>query len=241
MTTESKDASVQSEHTAMDASVRSELAVEARRLLTRYIEEVVLPLGLCPWAVGSLSSGKLLIEPICAGFFEELPASQAAAFAQEVLAAASQEERIELVMIPFPGLRMSRVEFDEVARSVRKLDREGRFALAAFHPEGTQTIASADQAVTFLRRSPDPMLQAVRSDVISKINPGQGEGTSFVSALEIATMLAQGPKESLRSRILSANWATLTRLGVEEVGARIESIHRDRDATYRRISSRGKA
>lgn len=222
-----------------DASVQSALAVEARRLLTRYIEEVVLPLGLCPWAAGSLSSGKLLIEPICAGFFEELPVSRAAALAQEVLVTAQQNERIELVMIPFPGLRTSRIEFDEVARAVRKLDREGGFALAAFHPERVKTIASADQAVTFFRRSPDPMLQAVRSDVISKINPGQGEGTSFVSTLEIASVLGGGPKESLRSRILGANWATLTRLGVEEVGAKIDRIHEDRTATYRRIARQG--
>lgn len=92
-----------------------------------------------------------------------------------------------------------------------------------------------------MRRSPDPMLQAVRSDVISRINPGLGEGTSFASALEIASLLAQEPKESLRSRILGANWATLKRLGVEDVGAKIISIHEDRDATYQRIAGRGDA
>lgn len=213
-------------------SLDQELAREARRVLVRYVNEVVLELNLCPWARGSLSSEKVRIEPVCGKFFGLADARKAAHEAHLILERARTDERIELVMIPFPRLEMGRVEFDEVLRAVRTLDCETTFALAAFHPEGLPRMSSPNQAVAFLRRSPDPMIQAVRSSVLSSIEPGRGDGTQFVSVDEIASVLQSGPRESLRSRILSANFATLERVGRDRIESMMEEIFRDRATSY---------
>lgn len=220
------------------SSLEQELAQEARRVLCRYVDEVVLPLNLCPWARGSLSSGKLMIEPICATFSGIADARRAAQDAASVLARADADLNIELVMIPFPRLEMGRVAFDEVLRAVRALYREPTYALAAFHPEPVSAMSSPDQAVAFLRRSPDPMIQAVRSSVLARIDPGRGEGTSFISLEEIASVLQSGAKESLRSKILNANFATLKRLGREGIEAALQEIRGDRDRSYAAILKR---
>lgn len=209
---------------------------EATRLTLRYIDEVVLPYGLCPWARPALDQGRVTIQPILAMTHAEQQTTSIAASATAILKATLDDGHIELVLMPMPTLSISPLELDEVTRAVRHRDRERQFALAAFHPDAPFDTTSAERVLSLLRSSPDPMIQAVKSSTLNKIDPGRGSGTSFISPISL--MNAHSSQEATRSpreRVAETNFETVLRVGADELLARIEDIRRDRECTYSRL------
>lgn len=206
------------------------LSLESRRLTERYIREVVLNFGLCPWAKSALEDGRVAIKPILGEFLGRTAARAAARSLMNELEATPLE--IELVLAPFPELDMTRPEFDEVARELRELDREKNFALAAFHPAPVEAPSDPARAAMFLRRSPDPMIQVVRSSVLERIAPGEGEGTTFVDLGALLHSLVRPVTRSTRERIVEHNFSTLKRERPETFEAIFELILADRGQSY---------
>lgn len=185
------------------------LVSEALRLNARYLEEVVLGWGLCPWAEAALRGGQVSRTVA----LEEEPALEPVLAFIDALVA---EPATAIGLVIFPRADGSAREFDSFAERVRRADRARRrsepgpppFFVAAFHPLGAGDFTSAPEMVSFVRRSPDPMLQLVRSALVARLG-------SEVSA-----------------DVGRWNFAHVTSKGAPVLDALLRDIRRDRDASY---------
>lgn len=207
---------------------------EAIRLCRRYIDEVVLPFDLCPWAAPALKQQRVEITAISEAVTTPgAPLMEAARRGAASLDACSPRPDLELVLLVYPRFMLARTEFDGLLRELRDQHGSGSFVMAAFHPDAGPDTANAERLVPFLRRSPDPMVQAVRRDVLDRIEPGRGTGTAFVSLDRfLAGDLSAPPSPSPRERVAQANLETIRRVGTDVVERALASIHDDRRRTY---------
>lgn len=213
---------------------RDALEREAVRLCRRYLEEVILPFDLCPWAAPALRQQRVEITPVLQQVTNLHELRDAAGRGAEMLAAAAAET--ELVLVLFPLFRLGRYDFDALLRALRNRPEAAGFVMAAFHPAAALDSTDPERLIPFLRRSPDPMVQAVRSEVLERINPGRGTGTAFVTLDRLLAGDLDRPAEpSPRERVARANWDTIQRSGAESLTEALTSIHDDRRRTYERL------
>jgi hypothetical protein len=160
---------------------------------------------------------------------------------------ACTDASIELALVILPRCIFSRLEMDDLLRLIRQdgvplpLDQsELAFALAAFHPDAAPDTSQAERFIPYLRRSPDPMVQAVRSSVLRKIDPARGAGTSYfdLETMNLAS-LSTPPPEPQRTRIARANLATCQKRGLDEIENSYLSIMTDHRATRERLRRSG--
>lgn len=220
------------------------LICETRRLCQRYIDEIVLPYSLCPWAAPALRNSSVQMHVITQQFSANSDLVPAARAVQSALFQVT-DEAIELVLVMLPRCTFSRLEMDDLLRhvrqdGVRRDEREGEiaFALAAFHPDAEPDTTTAERFIPYLRRSPDPMIQAVRTSVLSKIDPARGSGTAY---FDLKTMsleaLATPTAEPLRSKIARANLETCTHAGLAQLEETYAAILEDRRQVWARLRS----
>jgi len=188
------------------------LRLEALRLNDRYLSEVVIEFGLCPWAERAISGGELRRSVIC----EETPAlAVALAFIDELAGAGAAAS---VGMLIFARTDVASPAFDRFAEEVRRADRErcraqGRkdFVMAAFHPDAATSFGNPYQLISFLRRTPDPTIQLVRAELIDEL---------------------RAARPSLSDDITQQNFARVTARGADRLDAVLRDIRRDRDQTY---------
>lgn len=198
-------------------------------LLSRYVDEVVLALDLCPWAAPALERGAVRIDIIS----REISAhSELSVVTREVLERLAETPRTtELVLLGFPRATVGRLEFDGLLRSLRSAaipeGGELDFALAAFHPSAHPDQRSPETLIPFLRRSPMPLVQAVRSSVLRRIEPMERAGTAFVDPTTLLDRLDERPTLSLRERIARANAATVARVGLDVVEHLLDELREE--------------
>jgi hypothetical protein len=191
---------------------------ECLRLCDRYVDEVVLAFGLCPWAEGVLRAGTLARHV--------LPGARPAA--ADVLpiidrwAGPDEKTAIEVGFVIVPRHAGGRGAFDSFAEAVRRADRARRpvgaaapFMIAVFHPQGLEQFSGPHQLVSFLRRSPDPLLQLVRADRLDRAKSGQAD---------------------VSHQIAERNHAAMTAAETARFDAIVRSIHADRDQAYQRVA-----
>lgn len=221
----------------MDESAREQSVVaEALRLCDRYVNEIVLAFGLCPWAEAVVRSGALgrwvlpapdpsprdCLAAIDAWTTTTGDLAEAGDRAAAGPRAGGRRPAVEVGFVILPRRAGSRGAFDSFAEAVRRADRARRtpdeavpFVIAAFHPEGAPTFRGPPQLVSFLRRTPDPTLQLVRADLLDRVK-----------------IVAPGVSDQIAVR----NFATL---GDAASAARFEAVVRliraDRDAAYARL------
>ena len=189
---------------------------EALRLNDRYLREVVLEFGLCPWAERAISGGEVRRKVVLE---DGLAVEAALAFIDELADAGAT---VAVGMLLLPRAQASASELDRFTEQVRRADRErcratGRkdFVMAAFHHDGATTFTNPYQLVSFLRRAPDPMIQLVRAEAIDAVR-------------------AAHPR--LSHDIAHQNFATITTRGVATLEAIIDDIRADRDRAYAALS-----
>lgn len=213
------------------------LRQEALRINTRYVIEVVEAFGFCPWAEPARREGRVrsvvllgdgsdpeLLERVCA-----------------CIAELQGEPAVDIGLLVFPQVTLQRQPWQHFAARVRERqqpgERQDAFALADFHPDAAPSLASPEQLVPFIRSSPDPTLQLVRTRALHAVRLGADPGTRFVDASALGNglhaLLASPP--SLSERVARANQRTVEQLGVEHVRARLLDIARDRDGSYGRL------
>jgi hypothetical protein len=210
---------------------------EAERLYRRYQLEVVEACGLCPWAerarVGGRFRTRVLLQTESRG-------TEAATLAIDELMA---DPRAEVAVLVYPRLRLGRLEFERFVAEVREADAKRHalgcipYVFAAFHPDASPDASDPERLIPFLRRTPDPTIQLLRSDVLERVRSATPQGTQFVDmrALERLDAEVKEPELSLRQRIARTNLATVERLGVAEVSRRMDAIVNDRNGAYREI------
>lgn len=232
-------------------SFEEALRTEARRLCYRYMNEFVLPLHLCPWAAPALQADRVQILVISDKLESLHNSTSLAQRIQIELQEAAPQEQIELLLILLPRCTLPRLEFDSFLRQVREVRThapsdegvhtslhqvETAFALAAFHPDAPYDPKSPERLIPSLRRSPDPLLQAVRTTSLARIEGPHEHGTAFFN-LQNFTRPPSKP-ESLRLRIARANQQTIEKIGWDAAEEILLSILEDRERTYRELFAR---
>jgi hypothetical protein len=204
------------------------LVAEALRLNRRYLDEVVLAWDLCPWAEKALATGQVRQRVHLAAspapedvlpFIDELDEVDEA---NEPGAA-----EIAIGLLIFPRLELRAPAFDAFAERVRRADHARRpdaatsppsptFLIAAFHPHAVSppTFATPPQLVSFVRRTPDPTLQLVRTSVLRRAT-------------------GEGPRVS--DDVTRRNFEAVRARGVEALEAVLLDLRRDRDESYARL------
>jgi hypothetical protein len=198
--------------------------------------EVVERFVLCPWAASSRRDGQV-IECV---FQQESPDDFDPSLARISLLATRAE--IEVALFIYPRLALTRLDFEHFARRLRALDHDRHdvgqvpFAMAAFHPDAPPRFDDPERLIPFLRRSPYPTLQLVKSSALERVRGDEPDGKSYLD-LEILTFGALPPAASipLRERIARRNLATVERAGVATVEQAIADVLRDRDQTDERL------
>jgi hypothetical protein len=202
-------------------------------LCDRYVKEVVLAFGLCPWAEPALRAGRVA-KQVFPGAELDITGVLAAIDAlgsRPDPALASEpagEGDVEVALLLFPRHRGGWSAFDAFAERVRRADRARRqagslppFLVATFHPDSpapdvlaSETLAHARQLTLFLRRSPDPMLQLVRTRTMDRLKANHPGASEALAARTFAAMSTDG--------------------GARALSLTVRDIHRDRDRAYSR-------
>jgi hypothetical protein len=204
----------------MEGTGDDALRAEALRLNTRYVNEVVLAWDLCPWAGKAFTAGQVWQRVLLA----EAPAPEDVLPVLDELDAASD---VAIGLLIFPRLVTRAAAFDAFAERVRRADHARRpdgatsppspsFLVAAFHPHSgaPQTFATPPQLVSFVRRTPDPTLQLVRTSVLRRAT-------------------GEGPRVS--DDVTRRNFETVNARGAAALDAVLREIRRDRDDSYARL------
>lgn len=196
---------------------------EARRLLERYLLEVVERFGLCPWASPARARGEVRVEVV------------AAAAAAAALDRFCADERAAIGLIVMPALHGSMARLRDV-RDVLLASRGAEVAIADFHPEAAIDVSNPDVVVGFLRRSPDPMLQAVRHRTLAGLRRSTPQLSLREQAAAMAGRAVRRPPDP-SADVAAANFSTV-RAHRPAIEAAIADIARDRAATYGRLIRR---
>jgi len=191
---------------------------EVRRILDRYLVEVVEAFGLCPWARSARTSGELVVailwgEPDAPAFAE------AATRAFHTPAA-----RVGMVVAPelaVDRLALGRIR-DEVAATL------GTYGVAEFHPEAPVDLTTSARLVPFLRRSPDPMLQLVPLHVLDAV---RAPAPMADRARQIEILRGAEAPTNVPASIAETNHATVT-AHVLDLEAILDDIAVDRAGSY---------
>ncbi|HSS39941.1 MAG TPA: DUF1415 family protein, partial [Polyangia bacterium] len=146
---------------------------EALRLNTRYVEEIVIGWGLCPWAAQAWRTGAVTRRVL----LDDAPDAEAVVAFVDQLAAAPQTA---IGLAIWPRLALDAAGFAGFAERIRRADRARRppdagvpFLIAAFHPDLRDAPPSdATSLVPFIRRTPDPTLQLVRTGLLDSLARG---------------------------------------------------------------------
>jgi len=201
-------------------------AGEARRLLDRYLVEIVETYELCPWAKTSRTAGELAVE-----FLWGTPTLEAWT---EAATRAFVDPNIRVAMIVAPELAITRQALHGVRDEVAK--RAATLGVAEFHPDATYDGATPARLVPFLRRSPDPMLQCVPLALLDQL---RGPPMTVERSEQIAMLVKAGGIEAVKpplvERIAVQNHARVVQAEVE---AKLAAIATDRAESYARVGIR---
>ncbi|HET9993551.1 MAG TPA: hypothetical protein VFQ65_33670 [Kofleriaceae bacterium] len=198
-------------------------ADEARRLLDRYLVEIVETYDLCPWAKTSRTGGELAVEFLWGTpSLDEWLAAAARAFA---------DPAIRVAMLVAPELAITRQALHGVRDQVAK--HAPTLGIAEFHPDATYDGATPARLVPFLRRSPDPLLQCVPLALLDQL---RGPPLNVDRSEQIAMLVKAGGVEAVKpplvDRIALQNHARVVQAEVE---AKLAAIAADRAESYARV------
>jgi len=192
---------------------------EVRRILQRYVVEVVEKWQLCPWArLGDELAIELLLgEPP----LEVWVAALDHAFSSPAT---------RVAMLVAPELVTDFSAFHTLRNQVS--DQRPAYGIAEFHPTAKLDLATPARLVPWLRRSPDPLLQcvplALLDSVRSKSIPDRMQQAQIIQGL------AKPPRD-VAAQLAETNHATVAEHRAE-IEAALDDIARDRDAAYARVS-----
>lgn len=197
---------------------------EARRLAFRYLTEVVERFDFCPWAAPARARGELWMDVVDAG--------GAAGAIERFLATPGAV--IGLIILPTldgPPARLREVK-DELLAGPLGLE----VALADFHPDAELDATDPSRLVPFLRRSPDPMLQAVRHVDLASLHRRPPPMSDADQAAVLAGKSVPAFRDPI-AEVARTNLATFE-AHAAEVMPQLDDIHADRARTYAALAGR---
>lgn len=205
---------------------------EAKRVHHRYLVEVVEAFGLCPWAKDARTKGRINMHVTL------VTAADPNVLLAEVEACMRSPET-EIGMLICPLLPVTAQQFRHVTAQIRAAEEqqrprgEQRIAIADFHPIATFDLTTPERLVPYLRRTPDPMLQIVRTEVLARVRRSQDHGTSYIDPSMLSSLdQLSTPAPSLAERVAQTNARTLRELGRDQLEGVLAEIRADRDESY---------
>ncbi|MDX2055976.1 MAG: DUF1415 family protein [Polyangiaceae bacterium] len=211
------------------------LRTEALRVYQRYLNEIVLAYGFCPWAERAISLHRVVERVVLS------PDGEAAEKIVSLVAELATDPNVEVALLLLPKLELDRTAFDRFAQKVRQAletsEYRAVFALAAFHPFAEPIRRTSESFIPFLRRTPDPTLQLVRYSLLERVREGTPQGTHFldVHTLDLASLTSLREEKSLREKISDHNLEQAEAVGIARLEQIFADIRADRDRSYRAI------
>ena len=195
--------------------------VEVRRVLDRYLVEVIEAYNLCPWARGTRQNGELVIEILWGTPTHD----EVCVVAARALATAN----MRVAMLLFPEAGASGRDLRAYRDAILKVAPAG---IADFHPDAALDLLTPARLVSFLRRSPDPMLQLVPLEILDAVRtpvfvPDAAQQAAMLDGTFPSTI-------DIGDKIAATNHATVTR-DPAAIGAVLDDIAADRAASYARV------
>lgn len=177
----------------------SDLADHVRHATRKWIENVVVGFGFCPYAAAVLDTENALRIDVCQGQSQsDGDASSHKAALQRLSSIARQmadNPDPETVLIVMPqGLEDFDDYLDLLADAEDLLQLEqltGVLQLASFHPDYRFDNTPIDDAANFTNRSPFPMLHILREESVEKLI-GKGDFASTIPERNIETARSKG-------------------------------------------------
>ncbi len=200
--------------------------VEVRRILDRYMVEIVEAFDLCPWARSARVNGEVAVEIVWGA---PVAASEMGVIAAARAALARPTTRVAMVVLPDqgPDLGELRALRDRVAAAIPAV------GIAHFSPDAHLDLATPARLVPFLRRSPDPLLQLVPLALLDSVR-----ATPVASTLALQAQILAGvvppPRGDVADRIADDNHARV-RTSLTAMLAAFDSIEADRATSYARV------
>ena len=136
----------------------------------RWVETVVIGLGLCPFARRVNDSGRVRYVVTSAADAEAL--LSALSVELRALIAAPRTE-VETTLLIHPRALLDFADYNdflpEADRLVSRLGLRSVFQIASFHPEYQFADTPADAVENYTNRSPYPMLHLLREDSVTEV------------------------------------------------------------------------
>lgn len=193
---------------------------EVVRVYERYVVEVVERYDLCPWARVARERAEVAVEVLWGTPSLDTWIATARA--------AHTREGISVAMVIAPELVITSSEFHDLRGEVsRAIPTAG---VAEFHPDAALDLGSPARLVSYIRRSPDPLLQLVPLALLE----GVRAKPPTVALLEQAQILGGLPVPQRRDaadKIAAMNHAVLSTAHVD-VTRTLEDIAADRRRSY---------
>lgn len=178
--------------------------------------------NLCPWARPARLAGEVRVAVRWwRGDVDELAARLGAA-----LRAWDDDARMGVGLAVVPDLPLSPASWRRVRDQVAAL--APRYALADFHPDAPYVADDAARVVGLLRRAPWALVQAVPHAALRALSRPPELPSAARQAAILADPFAVAPAPAdPRDQIAETNLATVRRIGVEALAARLTAIRAD--------------
>lgn len=193
-----------------------------RRILDRYLVEVVEAYDLCPWARAARAGGEVTAEIVWGT--PSLDAWCEAARAALALPAT------RVAMIVAPELAVTPAELRALRDAVAA--RIPTAGVADFHPDAALDLATPPRLVPFVRRAPDPLLQLVPLALLDAVRAAPPPPDRARQAQMLGGTAAPA-RADVAARIAAANHATVAAAHAA-ITAILDDIAADRRAAYAR-------
>jgi hypothetical protein len=198
----------------------TEKLAEVRRVLDRYLVEVVEAYDLCPWARSARTGGELAIDVVWGvPTLEEWIASARAQLAKP---------STRVAMIVAPELAVTAGELRAIRDAVAA--RMPSAGIAEFHPDAAYDAATPARLVPFIRRSPDPLLQLVPLELLDRVRAYPAV-VDLAAQAQILGGLAAPPRGDVADSIAANNHACVV-ANAARITAILEDIAADRRRSY---------
>lgn len=196
---------------------------EARRILDRYLIEVVETYGFCPWARSARTGGEIGVSIL----FGQPSLDEWVTAARETIA----RPGVKVAMIVAPELAVGAAGFREIREQVAR--RAEGAGVADFHPDGAFDATTPARLVPFVRRSPDPLLQLLPLAMLDEVRT-QTAPPSLSEQAQLLGGVAHTGTQDIADRIAATNHArvAIDRAAIEAV---LDDIAADRRGSYARV------
>lgn len=195
------------------------------RINRRWIDEVVVRFGVCPFAARALTEDHVARRVLDGAGLDE-------GVMRATVDALAADEAIEVALLVFPRLQLDAAAFDKACLPWRAA--HPAFVAAVFHPDAAFDARTPAQAVGFFRRAPDPTLQLVRQRVLDAVKGERGGKFHFdYSPAAFAELERRAERVPVSERIARDNQQLLLARAAE-LQQIYDDIRADRDRCYGR-------